>query len=66
MTSLVQKRAPQWTAKAVVEGRIEERDSKAYEGRRAKHIKDSRPCRVQVKQINHITNLFILQGSTTS
>ena len=35
MTSLVQKRAPQWKAKAVVQGRIEDLDSKAYEGTRA-------------------------------
>ena len=33
MTSLVQRRAPEWKAKAVVEGRIEDRDSKAYEGK---------------------------------
>ena len=37
MTSLVQKRAPQWQAKAVVQGRIEDFDSKAYEGMRANH-----------------------------
>ena len=35
MTTLVQRRAPEWEAKAVVEGRIEDRDSKAYEGKRS-------------------------------
>jgi len=35
MTSLVQKPAPEWEAKAVVEGRIEDRDSKAYKGERS-------------------------------
>lgn len=33
MASLVQRRAPQWKAKAIVEGRVEDRDSEAYKGR---------------------------------
>ena len=59
MSSLVQRRAPQWEAKAVVEGRIEDRNSKQCEGTvGAPTILKIRAFAVWFNKLNHIVICF--------